>query len=606
MTQDERDFILQSSRRVGWQENAPRSLDDMYCDMTPPELIRLVEALQQMLRESTAARKEAEVARKEADLRADGLLARIGSLEECIRTLMESQKKKDNRLAEKDKLIAELLHTIKDRDAKISLDSQERFGSKSQKGKTKPKAKPERTRQQDKDDFDGTSGSISASEEESDKGQPATGPERTQAQLMADMLRKGTTYRKMKASNKVVHATDMSRLPAGAEVIRKVRKYFYEEVTTITEHEYEEVVYKLGDTLVTAYLPADGEPEIIDCVPGTHASSEMLAHLAFNRFVLDTPLYREIGRLNDEGMHLSRKTLTNWLHKGSLLLAPMVEELKKIAVEKDSIVNCDETWCRVKIFDRYRRRYIWCLVNKEARIVIYCYEDGSRGRDALRLILGDADLKALQSDGYNVYLYLDNELGNIDHICCLAHARAKFRYALEGGDEADSRYILECIGELYALEAKYQKAGMTPEEIGAARKSLQTLEIIGRLRSKLDVLLAPDHPPRGTLMDKAVTYLDAFWKQIFRYTDDGRYSIDNNIAERNIRPLAGERKNSLFFGSHKMARASAIFHTAIATCRMMGISAMDYFKTFFRRIVEGVEDYTQLMPQTIGISAKKC
>ena len=606
MTQDERDFILQSSRRVEWQENAPRPLDDTYCDMTPSELIRLVETLQQMLRESQAARKESEAARKEADLRNDELLARLGRMEESIRTLMADQQEKDGKLAEKDKKIAELQQTIKDRDARINLDNQERFGSKSQKGKTKPKAKPDRTRQQDKDDFDGTSGSIPAAEEDPEKDQSADKPERTQAQRMADMLRKGTTYRKMKASNKVVHATDMSRLPAGAEVIRKVRKYFYEEVTTITEHEYEEVIYKLGDTLVTAYLPAEGEPEIIDCVPGTHASSEMLAHLAFNRFVLDTPLYREIGRLNDEGMHLSRKTLTNWLHKGSLLLAPMVEQLKKIAVEKDSIVNCDETWCRVKVFDKYRKRYIWCLVNKEARIVIYCYEDGSRGRDALKLILGDAELKALQSDGYNVYLYLDNELSDIDHICCLAHARAKFRYALDGGDEADSRYILDCIGELYALEAKYQKEGWSPEKIGVARKSVQTLEIIGRLRSKLNVLLAPDHPPRGALLDKAVTYLDTFWKQIFRYTDDGRYSIDNNIAERNIRPLAGERKNSLFFGSHKMARASAIFHTAIATCRMMGLSAMDYFKTFFRRIVEGVADYTQLMPQTIGISANKC
>ncbi|WP_410489669.1 IS66 family transposase [Bacteroides finegoldii] len=36
------------------------------------------------------------------------------------------------------------------------------------------------------------------------------------------------------------------------------------------------------------------------------------------------------------------------------------------------------------------------------------------------------------------------------------------------------------------------------------------------------------------------------------------YSIDNYIAERFIRPLAGERRNSLFFGSDRMARVSAV------------------------------------------------
>lgn len=33
---------------------------------------------------------------------------------------------------------------------------------------------------------------------------------------------------------------------------------------------------------------------------------------------------------------------------------------------------------------------------------------------------------------------------------------------------------------------------------------------------------------------------------------------------------------------------------------------MEYLKTFFRRIIEGQRDYSLLMPQTIGISVKKC
>ena len=74
-----------------------------------------------------------------------------------------------------------------------------------------------------------------------------------------------------------------------------------------------------------------------------------------------------------------------------------------------------------------------CLVNKAAHIVIYLYDDGSRGREVLRDILKDTQIAALQSDGYNVYMYIDNELDDVDHLCCMAHARAKFKYAYEQG-----------------------------------------------------------------------------------------------------------------------------------------------------------------------------
>ena len=37
----------------------------------------------------------------------------------------------------------------------------------------------------------------------------------------------------------------------------------------------------------------------------------------------------------------------------------------------------------------------------------------------LKEFLGDAKIKSLQSDGYNVYMYLDDEMVEVEHICCL-------------------------------------------------------------------------------------------------------------------------------------------------------------------------------------------
>ena len=102
-------------------------------------------------------------------------------------------------------------------------------------------------------------------------------------------------------------------------------------------------------------------------------------------------------------------------------------------------------------------------------------------------------------------------------------------------------------------------------------------------------------------MEKALNYMNTFWTQLFAYLNDGSYSIDNSIAERFICPLAVERKNSLFFGSDKMARVSAVYHTIISTCRMQGVSVLDYFKRFFSEIVKGRRDYEYLLPLTIGL-----
>ena len=72
----------------------------------------------------------------------------------------------------------------------------------------------------------------------------------------------------------------------------------------------------------------------------------------------------------------------------------MVVEQKRIALEKDVVVNCDETCCKVRKYDHYKKCYMWVLVNKAERVVIFFYEDGSRGRDVLTNFLGDAELKA--------------------------------------------------------------------------------------------------------------------------------------------------------------------------------------------------------------------
>ena len=602
---EDKEFILESARRLERWENTPRPVAADYADMNRDELIKLAIYQRERMDEMESARKESD--RKNAEL-TDKLSA-----------LTEQLRKNNEAMSTMAAQISELMRQLKaEREEAAKLRSEVKagrghmFDRKSQKG-TKAKGKDDENRPAPHTDvkggFDGTPESLPASLDV-DVENRTTDVAGSQAapQKESRLYRLGKTYRTMDADNHVYHKSDLGKLPEGAVVIKTYPRYTYDQKTVITEHAHEIVVYRDKEgKVMCGYFPMDtekGEP-IVESVPGTHAAPGLMAYLVYNRFFLDIPVYRETARLLQERMRVSRQTVTNWLEKGSQFFRGVIEYLKDQCLEKDSVVNCDETWCRVKAGGKYRKKYIWCLVNRLAKVAVYYYEDGSRGRKVLKNILEGRELRALQTDGYNVYLYLDNEMLDIDHVCCMAHVRAKFKYAAEIEHDVNARRFLEYIGRLYALEKKYEEENLSAEQVRQLRNSAETTGIIIGMRSLLDLMKSENAPRHGSLMKKAVSYLDHFWKQVFLYRKDGNYTIDNSLAERCIRPLANERKNSLFFGSDKMARVSAAYHSVVSTCKLQGYSILEYLKKFFAEITAGNRDYGKLMPSTIGISANK-
>ena len=169
---------------------------------------------------------------------------------------------------------------------------------------------------------------------------------------------------------------------------------------------------------------------------------------------------------------------------------------------------------------------------------------------------------------------------------------------LKSMHESDSKKIDEL---KTAHEEEYKLQDLPPEEIKRRRNDDRTTDIMIAMSTRLNELLLDENAHLGDMMQKALRYLNKFWKQLFTYRKDGRYSIDNNIAERNIRPLTVERKNSLFFGNHAKAEMSALYHTFIATCQMMGMSVLKYFKSLFSEIAKGRIDYENMLPMTISL-----
>ena len=135
---------------------------------------------------------------------------------------------------------------------------------------------------------------------------------------------KGLKYQTMYADNRIVHESDVNLLPEGATIIKSVFESTYEQVSYIVQHDYEMIIYKDKDGVMRkGYFPKAEEQKTIDRIPGTHASCSLLANLVFNKYHMNTPVYREMVRLLNNKMNVSRNTVYNWFVKGS-------EYLKKV------------------------------------------------------------------------------------------------------------------------------------------------------------------------------------------------------------------------------------------------------------------------------------
>jgi transposase len=95
----------------------------------------------------------------------------------------------------------------------------------------------------------------------------------------------------------------------------------------------------------------------------------------------------------------------------------------------------------------------------------------------------------------------------------------------------------------------------------------------------------------------AMRYALSRWTALTRYLDDGRLEIDNNAAERAIRPLALGRKNYLFAGSDKGGERAAAIYSLIETAKLNGLDPQMWLRDVLARIADHPVNWvSELLP----------
>ena len=183
----------------------------------------------------------------------------------------------------------------------------------------------------------------------------------------------------------------------------------------------------------------------------------------------------------------------------------------------------------------------------------------------------------------------------MDHLLCMAHAFVKFKKAYNLGKDTSAQKFIKLIQRLYELESIYKEKGYTIQQIYEARQSEETSRIEQELRSLLKEELSKENPKRSYYMDQALNYFDHFKEGLFMYRRDGRYPIDNNLAERQVRPFTALRKAIQHYGSDAGAEMAAVYLSVVSTVKLAGQSVWRFLGDFFEDMVTGGKKHLSLL-----------
>ena len=381
---------------------------------------------------------------------------------------------------------------------------------------------------------------------------------------------------------------ELKIIPAKAVIVRHVRHvYACRNCENTSDHV----------PVVKADMP---EPVI----KGGFASPEAIAHIASRKFMMASPLYRQEQEWKQNGILLSRQTMSNWLIKASEnWLEPIYAEMKRRLCEHE-VLHADETVLQVLKEPgktAQSKSYMWLYrTSGEAKhqIVLYDYQPNRKHTHPEEFLKGF--LGFLHTDGYDGYHKLSE---NITIVGCWAHLRRKLFDALKTIpkdkqlDSNAAKGVAYC-DRLFHFEKQF--ALLTSENRLKERERLSK-PLMDEFFNWMEHLNALPN----TLLGKAAYYAQSQRKYLERYVLDGRLEISNNRAERSIKPFVIGRKNWLFSNTPNGARASAVYYSLVVTAKENGLNPFEYLSWIFTQAPNlGKPGYVTSIEDFLPSSAK--
>lgn len=362
----------------------------------------------------------------------------------------------------------------------------------------------------------------------------------------------------------------------------------------------------MSTPIMTAPMPAP-------VLPGSLASPSAIAHIMSQKYVEGMPLYRQEQQFSREGLELSRQTMSNWVVQSTeRWLAPVFERMHMHLLRQD-VLHADETTLQVLHESGRAAESQSCMwMYRTGRgcppIVLYEYQATKGRKHPIKFL-----------DGFKGYLHVDgnpvyNSIPGVTLAGCWAHARRGYTEALAALPKgAETSHLvtqqgLDFCNKLFMIERQTQD--MTPEERHAYRLE-HSHPVLTAFSAWLNHY-KPSSLPKG-LLGRAITYCHNQLNKLQTFLKDGRLELDNNRAERAIKPFVIGRKNFLFSNTPRGARSSAIVYSLVETAKENKLNPRAYLEFLFEQLpnmdlkntnnIDALLPWSQSLPAEVKVKA---
>ena len=309
------------------------------------------------------------------------------------------------------------------------------------------------------------------------------------------------------------------------------------------------------------------------------------------------PLYRQSQIFAREGIDLGRSTLTDWVGSSTALLEPLADAIGRHVLRGDAIF-ADDTPVKVLTpgAGKTKTARLWAYARDErpwagdappaAWYQFSTDRKAERPRDHLQNFEG-----WMHADGYAGFEELYRS-GKVHEVACMAHIRRKFVDVHKAQGSAIAEEAIRRIARLYAVEKEAR--GQPPDKRRQIRQD-KAKPILDDLEAWLHAQLPKTSGK--TPLAGAIRYALTRIKRLRPYLDHGILELDNNTAERSMRPIALGRKNYLFMGSEGGGKSAAIAYTLIETAKLNSVDPQAWLTDVLGRIADHkITRLDELMP----------
>lgn len=315
-------------------------------------------------------------------------------------------------------------------------------------------------------------------------------------------------------------------------------------------------------------------------------SASVVADCIYKKCGLALPFDRLDKDYERQGIPITKDNMCKWsIWAAERFFKPIVDAMHEILMG-EAAIHCDETYTKVINLNK-TKAYVWVTTTAEYQkkhpIMIYNYRPGRSDADAREVLKGYHGY--VMCDGYGCYtsvLKVNKKTKaaamDIKPVACMVHIKREFVNALKAVRKEQWSET-----GAYLAVAKLQKIFHTDNEIQYStyeeRKEKRMGDLYMAMTDFFDYMREEQKLSLpSSKYGRAITYALNQEEKAMRLFEDGRLELDNNLAERTVKPYVIGRKNSLFNDTERGARASCILYSIVETAKYNHLDVYKYIK----------------------------